>query len=242
MEDSKEKQNDTASPNEKTGTNPENKTPKNDDVTPDGIPLALLQDVVSPTQQRDFEEVESSLMTLDSLEDAIKAKKAALASSGKVVGSKKADKLSPLQKTHIRAEIRGLNSSRKQIKQRIAELSHSVSSVHRLVAQRERRVSLRRTTSKSSYHTQHGVAVKTAIKKFVAGMDPLAIAALKAKLAKPGPKGADYVLLHSLLKAPRNLFTRVAANEDARVDYLQHFRSELGATKKTTKKRGRSKK
>ena len=237
MPDSKKKQNEPASTNEKAGTNPENKTLENGVANPNGISLALLQDVVSPNQQRDFEEVESSLLTLDDLEVAIKARKATLASSGKVFNSKSMDELSPLQKTHIRAEIRGLNASRKLIKQRIAELSKSVSSVHRLVANRERRVSLRITASKSSYHNQHGAAVKTAITKFVAGMDPLAIAVLKGKLAKPGPKGADYVLLHSLLKAERNLFTRVATNTDARADYLQHYRKELGITKTTAKKK-----
>lgn len=220
----------------KTGTNSENLSPENDVVNEKGISLALLQDVVSQTQQQDFEEVESSLMTLDALEEAIAAKKTAITYSGKVVGSKKMPKLSPLQKTHLRAEIRGLNASRKQIKQRIAELSNSVSSVYRLVAQRERRVSLRLSASKSSYHTQHGAAVKTAIKKFVAGMDPQAIAELKAKLANPGHKGADHVLMHALLKAPRNLFTRVTANAEARVDYLQDFRAELGITKTVAKK------
>jgi len=231
------KQNKTAKKNKKAGTNPETKTPENDVVTPNGVSLALLQDVVSPSQQHDFEEVESSLMTLDSLERAIDAKKIALSFSDKVFGSKKMTKLSPLQKSHLRAEIRGLNASRKLIKQRIAELSNSVSSVYRLVAQRERRVSLRLTASKSSYHTQHGDAVKTAIKKFVDGMDTDTITVLKAKLAKPGPKGADYELLHSLLKAPHNLFTRVATNTEARVGYLEHFRKELGVTKTTAKKK-----
>lgn len=48
--------------------------------------------------------------------------------------------------------------------------------------------------------------------------------------------------MKTLVKAPRLLHTRVVANADHRILYLQHFRTELGAEKKERPRRGRKKK
>ena len=165
-----------------------------------------------------------------------------LKSSGQRNGEGVVIKLSPFEKNVLRREKRNLTDAKKEYKAQISELSKLFSSLDKEEAKKERKASISKSAKKEPYHKQHGGAVKNAIANEVTAMGKGNRDTLKVELAKLDDKGGDALIMKTLMKAPRFLHTRVVANADHRILYLQHFRTELGVEKKERPKRGRNKK
>ena len=163
----------------------------------------------------------------DDIEAAIEEKTDFLNSSGKFRVSGKRAKLSGFQKTKVRNEIRNLKKSLKIIKKDISGLEGNLTSSFQRDTNRIVRGNVRLSAKKGSYHNRFGGNVKTAITKLVAGLSSEELKTLKTNVTKSDSKKGDSFMLQALIKAPRNLLTKVAANSDARKEYMQHFRNEL---------------
>lgn len=163
----------------------------------------------------------------DDIEAAIEEKTTYLKSSGRFKISGKMQKLSGFQKTKVRNEIRNLKKSLKIIRKDISQLEGSLTSSFQRDTNRIVRSNLRISAKRSSYHNRYNTNVKAAITKLVNGLSGEELKTLKANVGKSDSKKGDTLMMQALIKAPRNLLTKVAANPDARKEYMQHFRNEL---------------
>ncbi|MBL1214205.1 MAG: hypothetical protein HND52_12675 [Ignavibacteriae bacterium] len=161
------------------------------------------------------------------IKTALEEKTELLKSSGKFKISGKRNILSGFQKTKVRNEIRNLKKSQQIIKKNISQLERSLTNSFKNDTNRIVRSNVRISAKRTSYHNRYGGNVKAAITKLVNGLSDEELKTLKANVAKSGSKKGDAVMLQALIKAPRNLLTKVAANPDARTIYMQHFRNEL---------------
>ena len=163
----------------------------------------------------------------DDIEAAIEEKSEYLNSSGKFRITGRRGKLSGFQKTKVRNELRNLKKSLKIIKKDISGLEGSLNSSFQRDTNRIVRGNVRISAKRSSYHNRFSGNVKTAITKLVAGLSSEELKTLKTNVTKLEFKKGDAIMMQALIKAPRHLLTKVAANSDARKLYMQHFRNEL---------------
>lgn len=160
-------------------------------------------------------------------------------SSGRIGKNGKNKKLSSFEKAKLRNEVLELRNVKRELKLQISKLSKKVKASYKMNAQKSSRMSLRITARGEGYHRRNGGSINAAITKMVKAMNSDSLAALKAELSNLETTKGDTLLMRVLSKAPHNLQTKVVTNKEARIGYLQHFRSEIGATKKAPKGRGR---
>jgi len=172
-------------------------------------------------------QLEEFYSAANDIEEAIEEKTEYLNSSGKFKISGKRKRLSGFQKTKVRNEIRNLKKSRQIIKRDISKLERSLTSSFQRDTNRIVRSNVRMSAKRDSYHNRYSVNIKAAITKLVKGLSAEELKTLKANIAKSDSKKGDAFMMQALIKAPRNLLTKVAANPDARKSYMQHFRNEL---------------
>lgn len=196
------------------------------------LKFASSHNFLSKNSGSDEIQLEELYSALDDVESAIDEKNSNLFSSGKFSVSGIKIKLSGFQKTKIRNEIRNLKKSREILKKNISQIERNLTSSFQRDTFRIVRSNVRSSARKSSYHTRFGVSIKTAISKVISGLSGEELKALKTKVEQPDLKKGDAFIMQTLLKAPRHLLTKVAANPEARIQYLQYFRDELKAGKK----------
>ena len=172
-------------------------------------------------------QLEEFYLASNDIEAAIEEKTEYLNSSGKFSISGKRKRLSGFQKTKVRNEIRNLKKSLKIIRKDISQLEGSLTSSFQRDTNRIVRGNVRISAKRSSYHNQYSTNVKAAITKLVNGLSGEELKTLKTNVGKSDSKKGDAFMMQALIKAPRNLLTKVAANPDARKEYMQHFRTEL---------------
>ena len=172
-------------------------------------------------------QLEEFYLAESDIESAIEEKTEYLNSSGKFKISGKRKRLSGFQKTKVRNEIRNLKKSRQIIKRDISKLERSLTSSFQRDTNRIVRSNVRMSAKRSSYHNRYSGNIKAAITKLINELSVEELKTLKANVAKSDSKKGDAFMMQALIKAPRNLLTKVAANPDARKIYMQHFRNEL---------------
>ncbi len=229
---SKEKQNETALKNQISGTNPENPQPYNDDIKN----VTKLSETVVATTYLSVKENDLAIKMskVIACEEAINKMYASITSSN--------NNLTPIAKAKLRNDINEKKEEKKTLKALISKLSKELKKEYQKNASGFTKKSLRISARKESYQKRYGNSIQNAISKMISALDSDNLTALKAELAKLSEKAGNALVMKVLLKAPRHLHTKVVANTVAREEYLQFFRSELGATKKAAKGRGRNKK
>ena len=179
---------------------------------------------------------------LSSVEASITAKVDELKNDDEIQDDGETLRLSPFKKKTMAKQKRYLKKAKKKLKSQISQLKKLYSSLLKDEARKERKVSISKTAKKEVYHKQHGGAINNAITNTVTAMEEGNRATLKVEVSKLDAKEGDALIMKTLVKAPRFLHTKVVANAENRILYLQHFRSELGVKKKERPRRGRKKK
>lgn len=194
--------------------------------------FASSHNFLSKNSGSDEIKLDELFSALDDVESAIDEKNSNLLSSGKFNVSGVKIKLSGFQKTKIRNEIRNLKKSRDILKKNISQIERNLTSSFQRDTSRIVRSNVRNNAKKSSYHTRFGVSIKTAISKVINGLSSEELKTLKTNVEKVDSKKGDAFMMQTLLNAPRHLLTKVAANPEARTQYMQYFRDGLKVGKK----------
>ncbi len=211
------------------GTNPENIQPSNGDKNA----VTKLTETTIATKDLSPKEAELAvnMNELTNLELVINDLQAKISSSN--------NKLTPIAKAKLRNDINEKKEEKKTLKTHISKLSKELMKEYRINAQGITRKSLRISARREKFHKRYGDNIRTSITKMITAFESDDITALQVELSKLDTKEGDALIMKALLKAPRFLHTKVVANADHRILYLQHFRTELGVKKEERPRRGR---
>ena len=178
------------------------------------------------------DEVLSRMKDLTDVVAEINSKQDQIKNSGKMGPDGLYPKLSVIELSKIRNEILTLKNVKKGIKSQISRLNKELKSEYKKKKQKNLRGNLRISARRESYHNRNSSSIEDAISKMVEAMQKDDIDSLAAQLSTLDSKKADTLLMHTLLKAPHHLHTKVVANANVRAGYLQYFRSLLKKGKK----------
>ena len=161
------------------------------------------------------------------IEEAIAEKRDELKSSGSVTITGQRKKLSGFEKTKTRNEIKNLEKTRAEVKTEISQLERSLSSAYRKDNKRLDRSRVRKRAKSEGYHQRYGEDIEKAMRKYLGKFSSEDRSSLKNKVAEADANQGNAAMMKSLLKAPRNLHTRIVINAEARERYLNYFRQIL---------------
>jgi len=185
---------------------------------------------LSVTQKED--RVISLMEDLADTISLIDEKKEQLKLSGRVGTRELNAKLSVIQKAKIRNEIAVLTRIKKDLSSQVKTLSKGLKSFYKKSRQKTTRFNLKFAAKKENYHNKNHPAIEKAITAMVGAMEKDDVKTLNAELVKLNGSNGDVLIMKALLKAPKFLHTKVVANDEARKQYLQHFRNEIKKAKK----------